>query len=544
MQDFMENIRMEGSADVIAYVDDLRLFVPATRDPNYNCTLLQRVFTLIASLERSLLLVFNSLKTHLMKQHAAYSGTVRFKGHILTPSRRFKYLGLTFDARQSFNPLVTSVLKKVRKRLGLVKVLSHRLTLPQKRAAIQGYALSVLRYYITPVWPRLSKTNQGRITSSWRQMVRIATGLPVRTPISTLAVASGWLPPQKWFPYLRRIGRSRLLQNAPDDARVFLDLSANFIQRRRSYEFIPRDSISTDPEMARQEPEPSGLHYYTDGSLQRKQAGAGFISILDGHTLLAGRWKLDIPSIELAEMVALAKAFEHYRNSSEAPVTFHTDRLGIVQTLSRGIFYEPLAPLFEAITSGAPIRVRWVKAHLGIAGNELADEEAKQAILDGSPLPLPHLHSYYKTVVATNRWNMVKRNKLLSGRLKDGCAPPFRIARKLHPGAAAYARWAAEQSYDLRTAAAWGNRPSDSCPICEVSGSFDHFLHDCPALSAERTHAAHRTFQLVQTYPKLLPQPLVYAEHNFPDVLDSALAQGLRPALMLLKQTERFIKSL
>ena len=128
--------------------------------------------------------------------------------------------------------------------------------------------------------------------------------------------------------------------------------------------------------------------------------------------------------------------------------------------------------------------------------------------------------------------------------LEAGAPHPRKLLRFRPKGLQAYIRWSVRQSYDLVKAVTYRRKKSSNCPVCDVTGTHEHFLLDCPCLHEERIQTVHELFRIAHRYPKLVPNPPTYAEIHFEDMLIRGLELALFPALLLLKKVERFIHSL
>ncbi|GBM09658.1 hypothetical protein AVEN_60285-1 [Araneus ventricosus] len=95
-------------------------------------------------------------------------------------------------------------------------------------------------------------------------------------------------------------------------------------------------------------------------------------------------------------MLALKAAIE-WANTTNEEVSIWSDSVSSLQALKS--FYVKSKIIQEAqmaLLGNARIRLGWVKAHLGIKGNEIADTLAKEATTDEIPASLPFPKSYLK----------------------------------------------------------------------------------------------------------------------------------------------------
>jgi ribonuclease HI len=130
---------------------------------------------------------------------------------------------------------------------------------------------------------------------------------------------------------------------------------------------------------------PSNL-FYTDGSVMDEVAGFAVHHSMECNIGFRTR---GAATVFTAELAAIRMAMDHIENEALRSYLILTDSMSTIRAMeSRKIslhthtfVYECKQKCWRLTRSGREMSFMWVAAHVGIAGNERADYEAKQVTL-------------------------------------------------------------------------------------------------------------------------------------------------------------------
>ncbi|UYV79772.1 hypothetical protein LAZ67_18000603 [Cordylochernes scorpioides] len=150
-------------------------------------------------------------------------------------------------------------------------------------------------------------------------------------------------------------------------------------------------------------PDSSSLTIYTDGSKSDDGVGAGWCLYSRNIPLLKKSYILrEENSVFQAECLAIFKALEWFLEQPHQSITLASDSLSSLESLaspytkSWSVMRNKIL-VNNIINSGKTVSFHWVKAHVGLEGNEMADSLARFAFKYPAPyVPIPTPKSWFK----------------------------------------------------------------------------------------------------------------------------------------------------
>ncbi|XP_061378896.1 uncharacterized protein LOC133319237 [Danaus plexippus] len=155
---------------------------------------------------------------------------------------------------------------------------------------------------------------------------------------------------------------------------------------------------------------PNTTHTFTDGSkLEDGTVGAAFVSYDRGRNPVSKKFKLhNSCTVFQAELLAILKACEWASSNQHTSTVIYSDSSAAILAIQNRSNTHPLVAKIHSTvhhTSGS-IEFAWVKAHVGIVGNEAADTAAKRAAKlhkapDYTQFPITFIKHYTRSLHAS-----------------------------------------------------------------------------------------------------------------------------------------------
>jgi ribonuclease HI len=251
----------------------------------------------------------------------------------------------------------------------------------------------------------------------------------------------------------------------------------------------------------------SPISCYTDGAKTKLNTGAGYC--INQRNAPVARESISlgpIPSVFQAELIAILQAAEALLPLvTEGQIIIHTDSQAALRALSSPVFSSKTTfttwMALDSLGRMSPfsVKLKWVKAHSGHAGNELADSLAKRGAAEAPPdlgQPIPVSPSYLHAIindVTEQRWNQRWSQFTRTARQSRMFWPM--IDKEKSKRLLLYSRQDYGDAVRLLTGHnnlnrhrfVTGETDNSECRLCqEDDESSEHLLCDCPALGGLR----------------------------------------------------------
>jgi ribonuclease HI len=387
--DTVLNLQYKKQTRVIAFADDLLVMLRAESigevENNANIEMDK-----IANWAKDNKITFNEEKSKVMlltrrKRKEQKNVAVYLNNKAIPQVQKLKYLGIIFDYKLTFRDHINYIVEKCTKlTFALAKSAKINWGLGHKalRTIYVGGILPLLLYG-APVWIKaMEKEKYKNKVSRVQRLINIKMAKAYRTVSSeALCVVTGMTPihlkiEQAAEFYLHT--RSHIKDTEQFDN----NKEARFWQH-------PAETVIRTTEGNEED---SPLQIYTDGSKTEKGVGSGIAIYRSGQNIRTLQFKLNKKCTNnQAEQLAILKALESIDNTQmvDKKATIYTDSqttLAMLQNskIHTNIIEDIRRQWYEMKKAGWQIALRWVKAHAGTRGNELADTLAKKATTNGT----------------------------------------------------------------------------------------------------------------------------------------------------------------
>ena len=429
----------DGTA-LLSYADDLVLVVTGRGNKLVKA---QRALDLVTEKCEELGLKVSAEKSEAMMIKAANpAGQLHVQNVGLPWTRTYQYLGVWIDRGLTFTTQATYLRERMTARINVLRAMTRPCAGATYNVLRLFYVQAVrsLVDYSAPVLAAFSAHQRGRVEAIQNQAMRAMLGAPRWTSLCVMQSETRLVPLasrvqqviacrvaktlqqgretaaqtelRRVLPRCRErcvkstwlhsvanavsevLDTDQLLRRGPDrPAEAYVApppwqpplADVTIAQLPASKALCSREELRQHALMAMAQARvPGSAIYYTDGSVDPAGGTAGAAVAFGGEAL---SWRLpDHCSTLQTELAAIRHALEHAQDCVEEAVVIHTDSRAALEVLQQvqpadNVFLTTtILGLIQSLASrGRRVRLNWVPSHVGVRGNEAADEAARAA---------------------------------------------------------------------------------------------------------------------------------------------------------------------
>lgn len=418
------------------YVDDFALYVEGKHLKHLERTM-QLCINKVQKWVKENGFKFSVSKTvcvHFHRQRLYTEPSLHLDGDPILVREEAKFLGITFDSKLTFKNHIVNLKRKCQKALNLLRVVGHTDWGADKNTLLKLYR-SLVRSkldYGSIVYGSAKKHILKLLDPIHHKGLRIALGAFRTSPVKSLYAEAGECslsdrrqkssmnyflklkslpqnpcfesisnpPPRELFersksdpPFGTRtlglIEKANLninkIASQPEkipppweEPNITFDLSLTSLKRENTNELVFRQEFAQ-----MQAKYASKFEAYTDGSKSNEKVASS--TYYPAHPNCPDTIRLmDDSSVFNAELEGILSAIKYIKKEKIYKSVIYTDSLSAIQAIQSKIFKNPnivhIFNLLRKLPPKAHITFAWVPSHVGIPGNEKADELAKATL--------------------------------------------------------------------------------------------------------------------------------------------------------------------
>ena len=552
------NLTLPNNVDVFIYADDVCVVSKGSHKFNN----LQKSLDIITRKSKELGLKVNTNKTKIMAiKCKPPDRIITMDNHPLEWVDTFMYLGVHIDSYLTFNQEVKYLRERAKTRLSTMKhmtTLKEGASLQVQRKYYVACTRSLVDY-AAPVLTNLTDRQKESLEVLQNNAARLMLGAPMWTRLCNLRLEAN-LPSLEnrikernsciiskalmstreshtKYKSITELNKNRAIQNYSTYSKLLTDCAKDLnltdtlinlkndvpvnnliippwetIGTSYNYTNLPRAKELCTPQEMRvaattainRTETPDSIIYYTDGTVDPETNTSGAAVYSNSFT---GSWRTsNNASTMQTELIALKQALLHSVNNEVGPVTIHTDCKSAVQALqqtqikeNKSIIKDIHYLLYQHKTSNRQVTINWIPSHIGIIGNDKADELAKSTkFIDNVQIKTQPTTSQIKKIIAPVLRKHMQDDIKMQVRQGSPSASWYIHATELipHPVTKDMSRELAVIIHRLRLGykANWQiivgvNRPCNYCDETPASPLL-HYLLECPQTASLRGNTA------------------------------------------------------
>jgi ribonuclease HI len=388
LDDLLESSLPDG-CNIQAFADDVFLTVSGKSSSEVEVRTNQAL-NIIKDWGERVKLTFSPSKTQAIAfTPGSKSVSLIMDGTEIPISPTLKLLGVMLDSNLNFIQHAKYAIQKAKKVFNsLCKFVRPTWGVhPSNVESIYKHVIQPMITYAAGIWGRAAeRTSVKRLLTSFQRSfaIRAIRGFHTVSAASASALAQ-FVPLHlkvREVHEIERVKMTGLYSGLPDDA--------SLENRARPKDLLhPSARLSIIPSTANNQEQAdsnsSPTNIYTDGSkLETDDVGSAFVVHHPSGRVEPKKYRLGTYcTVFQAELLALDQAVHWIELNATTDVTIFSDSLSSIQAIQNRSNTHPLVhsihQTLNRINDRIKVRFSWVKAHVGIQGNELADSAAKTA---------------------------------------------------------------------------------------------------------------------------------------------------------------------